>query len=224
MDSQPPASFIPKKTFTASPARSGGGLLFFIAVFLFIGSLVAAGIAFGYEHYLQLSIANKTDSLQKNIAALNSSAVNDLIRLDSRMVQAKNLLSHHEAPSSIFAFLSQETLQNVQFTSFQYKLQTDGSAILELEGIADSFSTLALQSDQFGSSRLLKDIIFSNINTNQNGQVVFSLKTTVDPKLFLYANNITGTPITQPQTTSSTTSTLIPTIPSASSTVSQPTQ
>ncbi len=194
MDPQAPASFIPKKSFTPGPSHGeGAGLLFLIALLIFIVSLVAAGLVFGYEQYLNQSIANKSAVLQKDQSAIDLSSINDLVRMDNRILQAKILLAGHVAPSALFDFLSQQTLLNVQFTSFNYQLQPNGSALVTLQGIADSFSTLALQSDQFGSSNMLKNIIFSNINTNTSGQVVFTLSTNVSQALLLYSNKlITG--------------------------------
>ncbi len=204
MDSQPPTSFIPKKTFSGNslptPPIVGTGVIYIICLFLFVVSLIAAGGAFGYQAYLTQSIANKSDILTKDQGALDFPAIEDLVRLDTRIVQAKSLLANHVAPSAIFTFLSQETLQNVQFVSFKYDLQPDGSAAITLDGVADSFSTVALQSDQLSNSQMLKNIIFTNLNTNQNGQVTFTIQASVIPSLLLYSSTI-GTAVS---TTSST--------------------
>jgi len=56
-----------------------------------------------------------------------------------------------------------------------------------MSGVADSFSTLALQSDQFSQAQVLRDVIFSGITTDATGRVVFSVSANVHPSLLSYA-------------------------------------
>jgi hypothetical protein len=58
-----------------------------------------------------------------------------------------------------------------------------------MSGIADTFATIALQSDQLGKNPLLKNIIFSNITLQATGKVGFSVKADVDQSLILYSNS-----------------------------------
>ena len=69
-------------------------------------------------------------------------------------------------------------------------LNNNGSASLTVTGSADSFSSVALQSDQFGATKLLKDVIFSGISVNESGKVGFTVTATIDPSLLLYSNSI----------------------------------
>ncbi len=197
MPPQVPTSFIPKKPLDTGNAyhESGGvGFFFFIALFIFIASLVAGGGVFAYQGFLTSSIASKSASLQAAEGAFDLATVQDLIRLDSRINNANVLLSSHVAPSGIFNFLSQQTLANVQFTDFQYALQSDGTASIIMAGVADSFSSVALQSDQFGASKLLKDVVFFDIKVGTNGTVSFSVAATIDPSLINYGKNLGSMP------------------------------
>ena len=63
---------------------------------------------------------------------------------------------------------------------------------------------MALQSDQFAASKVLKDIVFSNIKVEAGGKITFSVKATIDPSLISYAKNLTVTPAIPAQTTMST--------------------
>lgn len=166
-----------------------GGLVMLVAIFLFILSAVAAGSAYFYKGFLEASIASKTDSLKKDRDAFDPATIQSLVRIDSRINNARVLLDKHIAPSAIFAFLSQQTLQNVQLTGLEYALQADGSATISTTGIADNFATVALQSDQFGANKLLKDVVFSDIAVDPRlGRVTFSVKATIDPALINYAH------------------------------------
>ncbi len=194
-----PPSFIPKKPLDTSAYHDSGGFgfLFFIALFIFIASAVAAGGVFAYKSFLTSSIESKQESLRQNQEAFDPEQIDQLVRLDARLNSAKTLLSKHIAPSSIFVFLSQQTLQNIQFTSFNYVVNADGSGTIILNGLADSFPTVALQSDQFSAaSSVLKDVIFSEVRTTGR-TVTFSVKATVDPSFINYAKNL-GTSGVQP--------------------------
>jgi len=195
MDPQVSTSFIPKKPLVENRRGSSSGFIFLIALLVFIGSVVAAGAAFLYGTYLESALAAKIRSLETAQGAFESAgAIETLIRLDRRLIEGKKLLSEHIAPSAIFYFLSAQTLERVRFTSFDYQLQKDGTAKIELKGITDDFPTIALQSDQFGASKVLRNIIFSDIAVEATGGVSFSLSATVEPELLLYSKNLTQAP------------------------------
>ena len=151
---------------------------------------MSAGAAFGYTQILKNTIASKDESLRKAEGAFNPGTIQDLLRLDNRLTQARLLLQKHVAPSALLYFLSTITLERVQLNSFEMGLNNNGSASLTVTGSADSFSSVALQSDQFGATKLLKDVIFSGISVNESGKVGFTVTATIDPSLLLYSNSI----------------------------------
>jgi hypothetical protein len=213
MDPQVSPSFIPKKsleTISARPSGRGTGLLLLISVLIFVASVIAAGGVFAYDKLLNQSISSKSASLQLNQKAYDPSVIQELSRVDSRINEAKKLLTSHVAPSAIFALLSQQTLEKVQFINYGYTLGADGSAKITLTGLADSFSTVALQSDQFGASKILKDVVFSGVTADSaSGKVGFSVSASVDSSLIIYANALSANPATPiqnaPTQTASTT-------------------
>jgi hypothetical protein len=211
MDPQVQASFIPKKPLTQDRGGRGGayGLLFLAALLIFITSIVAAGAAFLYTGYLNSSLASKKDSLQKYQDSFDLSTIDTLVRFDTRINEAQSILNNHIAPSAIFFFLAQQTLAKVQLGQFSYSLAADGTPQLDFDGVADSFNTVALQSDQFGANKSLKNVIFTNISVDQNGQVSFHVTADVDPNLILFSKNLTVTPQNSlpPATASSTAAT-----------------
>ena len=187
MDPQPQTSFIPKKPLIGETQPGGGGLLMLLAVFIFIVSVVAAGGAFAYSKFLDKALSDKDASLKKAEGAFDTASIVDLSRLDIRLGEARELLESHVAPSGVFTFLSATTLERVQFTSLALDIDTEGSGRIQLSGIADSFSSLALQSDQFGAAKVLRDVVFSGITTDAAGRVVFSVSASVDPSVLSYA-------------------------------------
>jgi hypothetical protein len=192
MDPQVSTSFIPKKPLAESPVRRrrGTSLFYLLALLIFIASVVAAGGAFVYGRYLTASLDSKKDQLEKYQASFDLPTIQALIRFDSRLTQARMIIGKHIAPSAIFSFLSQQTLEKVQFKNFDYLVgDADHPPTITLTGVADSFATIALQSDQFGNSKVLKDIIFSDISIQGPNKVAFSVKASVDPALILYSNS-----------------------------------
>ena len=217
MDPQVQASFIPKRSLESAP-REGGpfGLLFLIALLVFIASIASAGGAFLYTQYLQNAATSKAKSLALAEGAFDPGTIEDLVRTDSRLTQSKTLLAKHTAVSGVFAFLATQTLERVSFSSFSFVQNADGTAKILLKGTANSFSTVALQSDQFGSNKLLKNVVFSAITVDTNGMVGFVVSADLDPSVFSYENSIgtsapvpaaTSLPQTTPVSTSSATST-----------------
>lgn len=214
MDPQVSTSFIPKKPLVENRRGGSTGLIFLLTILLFIGSVTAAGAAFLYDTYLHRALDSKIKSLETAQGAFESAgAIENLIRLDNRIAQAKTLLVEHVSPSAIFFFLSSQTLERVRFTNFDYELREDGSAIVTLQGMTDDFPTIALQSDQFGASKVLRNIIFSDIAVEAEGGVTFSLSATVDPALLLYSKNLTQSSTFIPPAEESPTSTTTPIAP-----------
>jgi len=209
MDPQVSGSFIPKAPLVAvrRPVGAGVGLFFLAAALLLVLSVIGAAAVFAYQNILNARLASQDRSLKLAEGAFEPDVIEQLSRLDSRINNVETLLGKHVAPSAIFDYLSTITLVRVQFTAFTYQLNTDGSAALSLSGVGDSFSTVALQSDQFGASRLLKDVVFSDVAIGSGGKVNFSVKATLDPSLYIFSREQNATAATLNPATSSTTPT-----------------
>ncbi|MBP9711031.1 MAG: hypothetical protein KBD50_02100 [Candidatus Pacebacteria bacterium] len=199
MDPQVSNSFIPKKPLTGERTRGNAfGFIVLIAVLVFIASGAAAGGVFVYGRVLQSSLESKKSSLNKSQEAYDPGVIEDLVRLDTRMIQGRSLLEKHISPSSIFTFLSENTLEDVQFTEFEYSITDGGAAAITMKGDAKDFSTVALQSDRFGSSKMLREIVFSDIAIGAEGGVSFSVSATIDLPNLLYSKHLNQTVFVPP--------------------------
>lgn len=213
MDPQVQASFIPKKSLDVSVTTRGSGassLAFLIALLLFIASIVAAGGAFLYTQYLNTAVAQKSESLQKAEGAYEPEVIKELQRMDARLIESKKLLGRHTAPSGVFTFLGTQTLEKVAFKNFSYTTNPDGSANISMDGDGESFATVALQSDQFNSNKMLKEVVFSSITQGEKGRVNFSVSAVVDPSVLSYANSLGTSVATPSQTTPAPTGSTTP--------------
>ncbi|HZS42634.1 MAG TPA: PilN domain-containing protein [Candidatus Paceibacterota bacterium] len=186
-------SFIPKKPIDTGPrnsSRGGPSLLRLIAILILLISLVAWGGVFLYKVYLNNKIQNDTESLQNSQKEFDLKTVTTLTRLSDRLTNAQNLLNNHIATSKIFDELEANTLKNVRFTDFNLSASNAnaGELTLTLKGQATAYADVASQSDVFDQNPDFKNPIFSNLDLDGSGRVVFSVTTNLDRKSFLYTN------------------------------------
>jgi hypothetical protein len=191
----PHASFIPKKPIApATPASYGRHnmpLMTLLSTIIFIAALALAGGVFAYERYLDSSLAAKKTQLEQARGSFELPTIKEMERADKRIEFAKGLLANHSAFSALFDVLQKSTLQNVQYTNMD--LGANGSAItLTLKGIAKSYASVALQSDLFNTARGIKHPVFSDLNLDQKGNVVFTVTSELDPEVFSYTQLVGG--------------------------------
>lgn len=179
-------SFIPKKTLaTVTNLKKGSssplGIVTLITIIIALGTVVLSIGAFLYQQILDVSIARKTDTLERARAAFEPTLIEELIRVDSRIKSAEAILVQHITPSILFESLEKITLKSVQFQDFNLTRTGDDRISISMKGVARDFRGVALQADIFGKSKLIKDPIFSNLNLNQEGDAVFSFSAFIDP-------------------------------------------
>jgi hypothetical protein len=203
MEGQPKTSFIPKKPVKVSNAvpvqgssggkksRKGKTIFSLIAVIIFIGSLAALGGMYFYKFTLAQRIEAQIDSLEKTKDEFDEAFIQDATRLNRRINNATDLLENHLSPSSIFTLLEEYTLQTVSFTGFVFTDTKDGLVQVAGTGEAARFESIVLQSDSFGNSGLMRNVLFTNLASNlETGVVSFSFSATLDPKIILYRNSL----------------------------------
>lgn len=188
METKFSTSFVPKTTLepvSQNVKRPMGLFMFLSMIIFFISVLVAAG-AFGWHKYLESSKVSMRTDLEKNIKAFEPETIEEYVRLNKRIEAAKNLLSRHVAVSYVFDFLTENTLESVSFSDFKYSLGNDGVASLVMNGVAKSYNAVAFQSTVFGKERSLNGLIFSNLDLDNSGNVVFNLATKINPGFIAY--------------------------------------
>ena len=188
-------SFIPKESLVSerSPRPERRNPLVFVnlvaAAILVVAVLGSAGV-FLLKTYTVQSIASKKKSLDLQRAAFEPSTIEELLRLDQRINASSGLLKTHIAPSLMFAELEGRTNVNVRFKNMKFEPGGSGKYIVTMSGSARSFNAVALQSDQFGKSNIFKDPIFSNLNLDSNGDVIFDFTALIDPARISYATAV----------------------------------
>ena len=188
MDTKFQTSFIPKKAVmdTGRPRAASVSVFLIIAIILFIVSFAAAGGVFIYKKILIGQINDMNARLVEAKNSFEPTLIDTANALNSRIEGAKKLLAVHSAVSPVFDFLENDALSTVKFDSFSYQSKDGMAPILSLSGQAKDFTSVALQSDIFGQEKFIKNPVFSDLNPDTSGNVVFKFNASLDPSLVSY--------------------------------------
>ncbi len=184
-----PGAFIPGDTVVAVPRKNAGALndlLLLSSIVLLVASVALAAAVFLYQQFLATESASKLEQLQRAKAAFEPSLIQELTRLDDRMHVADELLGMHVAPSSLFRALEKSTLSTVSFQALTLDANEFTHITLQVQGVAESVNSIALQGDVFSKGGVITNPIFSGI-TRQGGGVHFDLMATINPAAVRYA-------------------------------------
>lgn len=192
----PRSSFIPKEGSGMTPGRARRTRTFHIFGFIATVSLVGSLLSAGFVYYLKSSAQSNLDaakqSLNEQKSLFNPQSIAEVREFDRRLQAAELLVQNHISPLKIFTALEKYTMQRVQFIGFALEHTPSLEVIVELEGKTPEFKTLALQESEFAEDTLLKNIIVSEISTDDGEEeqgeraIIFSLKGALDTSLVLY--------------------------------------
>ncbi|QQG38216.1 MAG: hypothetical protein HYS26_01525 [Candidatus Kaiserbacteria bacterium] len=194
--SGPQPSFIPREAPTVGQVHRAQGnalsdLTALVSLVLFVASLALAGGVFLYDQYLQSSSASKIDQLERAKAAFEPTLIEELTRLDDRMRAAGEVLQQHISPSAFFQMLEASTISTVAFTSLDFQVVDNGRMTVDMDGVAASVNSIALQADVFSKGGMVTNPIFSNIDRESDG-VHFDLSAFLNPVAINYAQLVSG--------------------------------
>lgn len=196
-------TFIPHENTNTTSSKLGN-LFFFISLFLFIASLVVAGVAFIMRKNAEKSLLTYQETLLNSEKKFKEGLpVHTIQELDKRMRAAKDILNKHKSFTGFFALIERITLKNVQFIKLSYSsLDSNKNNTVTMVGRAPDYKTIAEQSEQFSrddeSRRYLTDVIFSNLlaDTKDTGLISFEVTFNVDEEFLNYNRYIIKQDIT----------------------------
>ncbi len=211
MENNVQPSFIPKKALSqtlAKPQRPTN-LFSLAAKWLFALSFILAGAAFGFNWYFNNQLAARRDTLQQKLSSFDSALVNQLSRFDSKIESAKTLLQNHLSLPLFFSALGDATLKSVSLSNFTFTKNSDQDISVSMKGTAKSYTSVALQQLEFSKpehQKYFRNPTFSDLALDANGNVVFSLSTSVNPQ-YLILGGTQASVAPAPLATSTSTST-----------------
>lgn len=187
-------SFIPKKSIVKERAISAPSVsvVAVISLFAFFAVLVGTGGLYFYKGVLTKNINEMKSTLEKTQNRLEPATIAELNALDNRLVAATKILENHVAVTPIFEALQSVTMKTVRFTSFDYTMPTDSNArvSVRLSGVAIGYRSVALQADLFSRNENFIDPVFSDLQLDDKGNVVFDLTFSVDSSFVNYKKSV----------------------------------
>lgn len=197
-------------TYVARRTTKGPGfyitfLIFFVAVLVSIGMFV-------YTKIIEASIDDKIAQIERVQAAFDPAVMKELIRVDTRMTHANQLVQNHVVPSQFLALLEQTTLRNLRFRSLSFTTDpTTGTPAasqllaapsIQLQGQAPDFKQIALQADQFGANPDIRNPVVSGLNIDTENLATFGVSMNIDPRIISYTDALrsgrrAATPVTR---------------------------
>jgi hypothetical protein len=167
-------------------ARSGGlGFLTVLGTLVFVITALAAGGVFLWKTTLVKQIETSKQNLVKSQERFDPATLEELKDLDTRIEAGKVLLNSHVSISTFFQKLSEMTLRTVRFRNLGYSYSGNVMS-LTMKGEADSFNSIALQSDVFGRSQYFKGPIVSNLSLLPSGAIGFDFTAELVTSEMLY--------------------------------------
>jgi len=173
---------------------------------VFVLSIAAALLVFGYGLYLKSSLTKMGEALEIAKTNLEPDTIKEVARLDARIVGVEKLLAGHTVLLPFFDFLENNTLKSVRFTQFSLANSPEGFSV-SVRGQARGYAALAFQADTLNKSKYLKSTSFSNLDLDEKGNVTFALEAIIDPSLISYKRLLeTSTPVIPPVVQNATSS------------------
>ncbi len=162
-----------------TPGWSSGMLLFSGSV-LFVIVLIAAGLRFGYEPYLNAQLSSLDSQIQKVGQSISASDQANLVTFYSQISNLQSLITNHVFFSQFLTWLEQHTEANVYYTNMVF---ASGNQIA-LVGIAQTSADVSEQIAVFEAAPEVTAVSLSNVtySSSVNGwifNVVLTMQTSV---------------------------------------------
>jgi len=187
MDNQIKTSFIPKKSLNATRgSRSSGGFVVFVSVVILILAGLAWGGSYLYLSYLGGDLAGLQNEVNLAKRAFDSRILKEFEDTDKRINTAHNLLNNHISPSLFLRELDALTLKTVSYDNLKFYKDDEDGLNVDLSGEALDFASVALQAKAFSEDGRFVNPIFDNLDTNDEGRVVFDASLVLSPELVSY--------------------------------------
>lgn len=189
-------SFIPKSpivngnsSFAGTTKVSFNILSTFTILFFILSILVSVGI-FAFTYYLKSQIETSNVALNEARAAFDSPENKTVLLISDQLKSIRTLLTNHRVISPLFQILEKETLPTMKLTSFTFTQDPSGQVLATIKGEAQSYASLAQQSDIFLTSQAFKSVSFSGVTLTDVGTVETIIKVVINPDIILYSNKL----------------------------------
>jgi hypothetical protein len=204
-------SFIPKQVDPGygGSRTSSTSLFLLVAVVIFLGSVGAAGFFILRTHLITNEIKKLQTSIDTNLAKYDVPLILEASKLSKRISVTEKLLNDHVAVSELFRMLETTTSLDVSYDSLTFLRDVDNTLRIEASGAATGYPAIVAQSDAYGETSMVADLIFTGLNRNLLNQIEFDLTAKIEPRLISFVDSIAkrNVPVPPPSNTGTTTRT-----------------
>lgn len=155
--------------------------IFQIVLYVIFGVMVLTTISlFGYQYYLNGSIADQKKILDDKDSSLVGIKLDEMRALSNRIKVVSQVLSEHTSVRAAFLILEKSIENPVTYKSFDLKKNPiNKSYDLKVSAVAPSYKAVAQQLDTLNSNEFSKDYIssvsYDSLNLDLTGKVNFNL-------------------------------------------------
>ena len=155
--------------------------IFQIVLYVIFGIMVLTTVSlFGYQYYLNGSIADQKKILDDKDSSLVGIKLEEMRALSNRIKVVSQVLSEHTSVRTAFLILEKSIENPVTYKSFDLKKNSiNKSYDLKVSAVAPSYKAVAQQLDTLNSNEFSKNYIssvsYDSLNLDQTGKVNFNL-------------------------------------------------
>lgn len=168
----PAPSFIPEKKsqrprtedFPQKRSALRWPLIFLISIILSVGLLY--GLLSVISERLNSQIKDQKEALNNAEQRIKGEFAKNIRQVESKLSLLEKLIDSHILWTALFALLEDETLEKVQFESFNASLKEKK---IKLSGLTQDFGYLASQVLQLRESKKIKNVAFSGLAMTELG-------------------------------------------------------
>lgn len=195
METKFQTSFIPRKPLIQNPSEkpktshgTGIGFLTLVSFVIFGVSVLSGILVIGWQKLENTSISKNKEQLELNKKQFGDD-IEFLKRFNTKISLSKSLIDKHTSPVALFKTIEDITAEKVRYSKLTYTSSDEG-LIVEAEGEAANFETLASQSDIFSQTSLISNPIINDLKLTDTGSVDFSLNITIPWSSISYKNTL----------------------------------
>lgn len=183
-------SFIPKKSIDNVPDRGARevddtNIFSLAATLIFLATALLLGGLFFYKNLVLKQLEQKGEEVNAARSAIEPEKIKEILDANARIKASVGLLENHLVTSRLLLFLGDLASKNLQFNDFNYQNKAGGPSIT-INGEAKTYNSLAFQQDVLSKNERLSQVVFSEINLNENGNVRFRVGARLDATLVSY--------------------------------------
>ena len=157
--------------------------LFYFSILIFLGAIFSYPVLVSLQKKSKITLQDLEDSLSKTKTSQTTLLERELLIYQRKIKDFSLILNEHIFTSKFFEFLEKKSLPKVFFSKID--LDSRGSNV-SLSGETDSFLTLGQQLSVFENEPLIKGEALSQFSIGKEGEIVFSLNFSFDPKILKY--------------------------------------